>query len=68
MSMFFLKQECHRMMREMFRSNKRAYIWLYYNVGYEVHFSEIHDKTELKRIHALLKERYDRKITSKKTS
>lgn len=53
------------MMSEMFKSNRRAYIWLLYNVGYEVHFSQIYDKRELKHIHTLLKERYDRKQRNK---
>lgn len=53
------------MMGEMFKSNRRAYIWLLHNVGYEVHFSQIYDKQELKHIHGLLKARYNRKIANK---
>lgn len=53
------------MMGEMFKSNRRAYIWLLHNVGYEVHFSQIHDKQEIKHIHGLLLERYNRKVRNK---
>lgn len=61
----FLKRDCHRMMRAMFPSNRKAYIWLYHHVGYHAHFSRIHDKKELERIWYILKRRYDRKMFNK---
>lgn len=56
-----LKAECHRLMREMWKSEKEGKFWLLSQLGYDVHFADINDPRELKHIHSILLARYKRK-------
>ena len=56
-----IKNQCHKMLNEMFKRRSAQHIWLLKNVGYEVHFSDINKIQELERIHQIIQERYIRK-------
>jgi hypothetical protein len=55
-----MKRECHAMMREMFKNDKQAYIWLRENMGKVIHFSNISEE-DLILAHELLTDRMYRK-------
>lgn len=64
MSINFLKNDSHRMMEIMWgntpNDNRRAYIWLSQNLGYDVHFSRSSDR-DIREAHTLLFNRMMRK-------
>lgn len=58
----FMISDCHRMMKIMWKTNTKAYIWLKENTGEVVHFSEIKQNPELlEKAHDLLVKRMERK-------